>query len=779
MRLSWTWTSRPTMLFLTFLLAFLPFTSATRLIESSSLNTCMDNSSFTASLFNVVFTPDNNTISFDIVGVSSISGNVTAELQVIAYGYNILSETLDPCSMDLSGMCPMNTGQINIESNLEVSDSVISNIPGIAYTVPDLDGVVKIYINNTDTGECVACMEADLSNGKTVNQKAVGWATAVIAGLALVVSAITSGLGNSNTAAHVAANALSLFSFFQAQAMIGMTAVSLPPIVASWTQNFQWAMGIIHIGFIQNIATWYQTATGGTASTTLSTLSTTSVEVDKKFRSVKRSAVAVRNLVQRAFDLQKRTNSDSSVAETTTTVIVRGIKRVGFRADIESTNIFMTGMIFTVAFVVLVIFGVVVFKFGSEALVKMGAMKTDKFQDFRNGWKVVLKGILFRIVLIAYPQMCILDLWELTQRDSAAEVVVAIFFFIFTTVLLTWAALKVIYIAKRSVILHKNPAYILYSDPAALNKWGFLYVQYRATAYYFVVPTLIHIMLKAIFVAFGQTVGTVQAVALVIIEALGLIGVSVLRPYMDKKTNIFNIAIFAINFVNVLFLLVFTSIFGQPGLVTGVMGVVFFVLNAVFATVLLVTVLVASVYAIFSKNPDNRYQPMRDDRGSFIKSNGQLTTELDALGATARGDYKAPYKTRDLDEDEGSYSSESMNRSQGQETAASGGLRQPPSNQAPVSPIDPSVPLFPSETSSRSGNPSYNPNPYGGDTEGLPNNIDPRTGDIGLKIMQVHGNGERAMSDEGDTASNYSAEASETEATVEDILATYYTPRHR
>lgn len=40
-----------------------------------------------------------------------------------------------------------------------------------------------------------------------------------------------------------------------------------------------------------------------------------------------------------------------------------------------------------------------------------------------------------------------------------------------------------------------------------------------------------------------------------------------------------------------------------------------------------------------SKNPDNRYQPMRDDRGSFIKSQQTLGhTELDALGATARGD---------------------------------------------------------------------------------------------------------------------------------------------
>jgi hypothetical protein len=70
------------------------------------------------------------------------------------------------------------------------------------------------------------------------------------------------------------------------------------------------------------------------------------------------------------------------------------------------------------------------------------------------------------------------------------------------------------------------------------------------------------------------------------------------------------------------------------------MGVLFFILNAVFALVLLILVIWASVSAILSKNPDTRYQPMRDDRGSFIKSNSSnnLNDELDALGVAARGD---------------------------------------------------------------------------------------------------------------------------------------------
>ena len=89
------------------------------------------------------------------------------------------------------------------------------------------------------------------------------------------------------------------------------------------------------------------------------------------------------------------------------------------------------------------------------------------------------------------------------------------------------------------------------------------------------------------------------------------------------------------------------------------MGVVFFVYNAVFSTVLLIIVLIATIIAICSKNPDTRYQPMRDDRGSFIKSQSQLTTELDALGATARGESKHGFtnnKGARIEDDDDSWS---------------------------------------------------------------------------------------------------------------------------
>jgi uncharacterized membrane protein len=258
--------------------------------------------------------------------------------------------------------------------------------------------------------------------------------------------------------------------------------------------------------------------------------------------------------------------------------------------------------------------------------------------------------------------MSVLCLWELVERDSAAEVVLALIVFISMAAALGWASYKVITLAKKSVDMHKNPAYILYSDPECLNKWGFLYVQYKATSYYFVVAMLAYIIFKAVFIAFAQKSPIAQAVGLVIVEAGFLIAVSVLRPFMDKKTNIFNISISVVNFVNAIFLLIFSDAFGQPEMVSGVMGVIFALYNVIFAAVLLVMVLVSSIYAICSKNPETRYQPMRDDRGSFIKSQQQLTTELDALGATARGSEQAPYGPEKSLDDDKSLSTDSLNK---------------------------------------------------------------------------------------------------------------------
>jgi hypothetical protein len=323
--------------------------------------------------------------------------------------------------------------------------------------------------------------------------------------------------------------------------------------------------------------------------------------------------------------------------------LVRGIRRVAFRAGMEYSNLFLTGIIFFTIFVFFSILFVFLFKQGVGVAIRAGWMQPQRFLTFREHWKLSVKGILLRLLLMSYPAILILSFYEFTERDSAAEMILAIIFLISIPASLYLATWTILQIAKRSTELYKTPAYVLYSNPTALNKYGPLYTPFRATSCIFLVPMFAYLLVKAAFVGFGQSSGTFQAIALLIVEAAALIGASVLRPWMDKTANTINIAICSVNFFNSLLLLIYTNIFNGPGLLIGVTGVIFFVVNALFALLLLLVVLVAGTMSFLRKNPELRYQPISDNRGSFINSQTMLNTELDSLGMIARGEGKEGY----------------------------------------------------------------------------------------------------------------------------------------
>ena len=91
----------------------------------------MEDSLFSATLFNVTFTPDDGLLRIRVNGISSLSGNVTAKLAIVAYGYTAMEKVLDPCKMEgFEGMCPMSTGQITLNSQIDVGSGVANTVPG-------------------------------------------------------------------------------------------------------------------------------------------------------------------------------------------------------------------------------------------------------------------------------------------------------------------------------------------------------------------------------------------------------------------------------------------------------------------------------------------------------------------------------------------------------------------------------------------------------------------------------------------------------------------------
>lgn len=394
-------------------------------LYTTSLSTCVANSGFSASLFDVVYTPNNNSLSVDMTASSTVQGYVYFDFSITAYGYEIMRKTIDPCTAGdgFKGFCPMSPGNLNNPFNIAVDPDAKSAIPSIAYTFPDIDAKVKVFINYTN-GDPVACVSAAVSNGKTVDLVAIKWATAIVAGLALASSAVISGLGHQNAAAHVAANALALCGYFQSQAVVGLVATPLPPSVQAWTQDMQWSLGIIKVKFMQDIFTWYQRATGGVAANIFDSLSSVSVSVQKRTipalegpvqNGLFRRAVAMSPRVDKRLlkrGLYRRALAMMPSAETITThasnilkrsgnvksssgdYVVTGVQRYAYQAGIETTNFFMTGLVWYCIMLILSALAVIAFKYICEGGVRAGWMNKDTFSEFRRDWRKCTRGQL-------------------------------------------------------------------------------------------------------------------------------------------------------------------------------------------------------------------------------------------------------------------------------------------------------------------------------------------------------------------------------------------------
>ncbi|KAM0273898.1 hypothetical protein ACHAQH_008162, partial [Verticillium albo-atrum] len=406
----WLW------LTLTFL-GILPSVSAERILKSSSLDSCQKYSSFSASLFDVVFTPNNNSVVVKSAVLSTVQDYVIVDIILNVYGYEAMRQTVDPCELNQPTLCPLNPGKIPPRFKVEIDRSISQKIPDIAYSFPDLDAGVRVFINSTRTGESIACVEARFSNTKTVDLIGIKWATAAVTLIGLLTSAIMSGIGHTNTAAHLAASTLALFGYFQAQAMIGLSSVRLPPAAYAWTQNFAWTLGLVRIEWMQNVLTWYQRATGGKPTTLFDTMGRASVQVMKRSLDSGLSTIG-----DGTSALQERAN----VQLDTGAYVVFGIQRVGFHARIESTNIFMTSIVFCCA---LAAFGAIIVWVFSAALslcVKRGWAAEERFLELqKGGWRLVLKGIQLRSTLLMFPPISVFCFWEFTQNDSSAITVIA------------------------------------------------------------------------------------------------------------------------------------------------------------------------------------------------------------------------------------------------------------------------------------------------------------------------------------------------------------------
>jgi Transient receptor potential (TRP) ion channel/ML-like domain len=150
--------------------------------------------------------------------------------------------TIDICKAFDGRLCPLPLYIFNGSEALTLPSSVklSSQIPRIAYKIPDLEAFAQLTLTEVGSGQLKACIQSTLSNGWSTHQAGVSWSIGGVALLALFSAAWQSVLSDTMAPFRL----LDLLGLYQTIASSGFFDLNYPVIYRAFTLNFSWAMGL-------------------------------------------------------------------------------------------------------------------------------------------------------------------------------------------------------------------------------------------------------------------------------------------------------------------------------------------------------------------------------------------------------------------------------------------------------------------------------------------------------------------------------------------------------
>jgi Transient receptor potential (TRP) ion channel/ML-like domain len=190
--------------------------------------------------------------------------NVSANLFLNVYGMHPVNITLNICEFFNGDLCPLPLYVFNGSETLTLPSSikVSSELPRIAYKIPDLEAFAQLTLTEVGTGQLKACIQSTLSNGWSTHQPGVSWGIGGLAFIALFSAAWQSFLPDSIAPFRL----IDLLGLYQTIASSGFFDLNYPVIYRAFTLNFSWAMGLFSqspTSSIQSSITNMRHLTGG------------------------------------------------------------------------------------------------------------------------------------------------------------------------------------------------------------------------------------------------------------------------------------------------------------------------------------------------------------------------------------------------------------------------------------------------------------------------------------------------------------------------------------
>lgn len=608
------------------------------ILKTVSFRACGNNTDITVNRADISFNAGTKVISFDVSGSSAREQNVSAVLQVSAYGNDIFSNEFNPCDRGtfVEQLCPVPAGAFSAKGEQEIPTQFADMVPDIAFKIPDIAAWAKLELKTMDGQEEVACIQSQVSNGKTANVPAVPYVAAGVAGAALVASGASavgavfaggaggaaSGGGGAGT---VSPSFTEVVGWFQGLAMNGMLSVNYPPIYRSFTKNFAFSTGLIPWQELQVGIDNFRASTGGNLdedsiealrNATLVFPDGSTATPEKGFAKAKRATEMFARLAARQIEINVGAAAGDAQAQEENNqgleLSVSGIQAFTQQLMVPKSNTFMTVLLVVAILIGAIAIGILLVKVVLEAWALFGNFPQSLAGFRKHYWGSIARTIT-TLILLLYGIWVLYCVFQFTQGDSwAAKTLAGVTLFIFTAILLFFS-FRIWWVA-RQLKNEEGATDGLYEKKEIWVKYSLFYESYRKNYWWVFVPTILYMFIKGVTLAAGDGHGMAQTISMLIVEGVMLIMLLWSRPFERRSGNVINIAIQVVRFLSVACILVFVEEFGIRQTTQTVTGVVLIAVQSALTGILVILIAWNAFNACCKKN---RHRERRKELGMF------------------------------------------------------------------------------------------------------------------------------------------------------------------
>ncbi|OBT58993.1 hypothetical protein VE04_00815 [Pseudogymnoascus sp. 24MN13] len=649
------------------------------------------NSQIDVTGFDAAYYADNMTVMFHLTGTTKIKhDNIMAYISVDAYGEDRKSpDSISYQLLTYCSLCPMNASTpIAAEAIIPVTKDMVSGIPPIALVIPDFEGyaTLRLYSNTTKTE--IGCYQAVMTNGATFSHpKAVGSVLAIFTSVALLASAATAiyGVNVPVMRTHYAhsLSVLVIFELFQSFFFSGALSLQWPSVCVAWWSNFAWSAGMINnAGMTRSISNFLGTDRGNSshvggvsiASLGSSALSQIYGKPGKPPGGVPPKAGArtiMRQVLDHIIGVRDIVGASASQdpgyswygGKSGSSLPLPGVwsNFTGELSEIgiPAPNAFMTGFIWFLIALVIVIGLIVGLKWILEGFSAVRWIRKDRLDFFRSHWVGYVQMAILRTMMVAFFMMMTLTIYQFSISGPArVTAIAAIVFATFLVGLLGIAAhccfnrlrfgryesgFDHVIISRKKVwkfipwpgfswhskttdadetaathidsppVLGSFPMFVIryvdddplrpgvHEDPTFIKRYGWLSGRFRRTRWWFFALWFLHQFVRACFVGGASRNPEAQVVGLFVVEIIAMIIIVALNPFEGNRNTALAVYLLSLSKVVTAGLsIAFLPRYNMARIPTTIVGFVIVITQGVVAIATLILIVLGAISSYMS-----------------------------------------------------------------------------------------------------------------------------------------------------------------------------------